>query len=128
MFKNTANQAAGYVKSAHELFSSTTSLFSSKPTSAPAAAVPRAALPPPPPGPASPWKKWAPTAFAVGGALLAGAAAGTAYYKRDDIGVGYTWATDHMKYVGNLWDEATLQKRVDDLMQIEEKMGVLFRT
>ena len=42
--------------------------------------------------------------------------------------MGYTWATDHMKYVGNLWDEATLQKRVDDLIEIEEKMGVLFRT
>ena len=60
--------------------------------------------------------------------MLAGAAAGTAYYKRDDIGVGYRWATDHMKYVGNLWDEKALTKRVDDLMQIEEKMGVLFRT
>jgi hypothetical protein len=60
--------------------------------------------------------------------LLAGAAAGTAYYKRNDINVGYTWATDHMKYVGTLWDEDSLKKRVDDLMQIEEEMGVLFRT
>ena len=90
--------------------------------------APVAALPAPPPAPASPWKKWAPAAYAVGGALLAGAAAGTAYYKRDEIGVGYTWATDHMKYVGTLWDEDTLHKRVNDLMQIEEKMGVLFRT
>lgn len=127
VFKNTANQAAGYVKSAHQIISSTTSFFGSKPT-ATGPAVPKAALPPVPPGPASPWKKWAPTAFAVGGALLAGAAAGTAYFKREEIGVGYTWATDHMKYVGTLWDEATLRKRVDDLMQIEEKLGVLFRT
>ncbi|EKM59798.1 uncharacterized protein PHACADRAFT_206021 [Phanerochaete carnosa HHB-10118-sp] len=127
VFKNTASQAAGYVKSAHDLFSATTSFFGSKSTSAPGV-VPKAALLPAPAGPASPWKKWAPAAFAVGGALLAGTAAGTAYYKREDIGVGYTWATDHMKYVGTLWDEATLKKRVDDLMQIEENMGVLFRT
>ena len=60
--------------------------------------------------------------------MLAGAAAGTAYYKREELSVGYTWATDHMKYVGNLWDEGRLKKRVDDLMEIEEKMGVLFRT
>ena len=76
----------------------------------------------------SSWKKWAPAAYAVGGALIAGAAAGAAYYKRDDINVGYTWATDHMKYVGNLWDEDSLKKRLNDLFEIEEKMGVMFRT
>lgn len=129
VFKNSANQAAGYVKSAHELFSSTTSFFggSKAATGAAASRAPVAALPPPPAS-ASPWQKWAPAAYAVGGALLAGAAAGTAYYKRDEIGVGYTWATDHMKYVGTLWDEGTLHKRVDDLMLIEERFGVLFRT
>lgn len=128
MFKNSAGQAAGYVKSANELFSATTSFFNSRSPS-PAASNPiRAALPAPPPPSPSPWQKWAPAAFAVGGALLAGAAAGTAYYRREDISVGYTWATDHMKYVGTLWDKETLTKRVDELMQIEEKMGVLFRT
>ena len=63
----------------------------------------------------------------MGGALVAGAAAGTAYYKRQEIGVGYTWATDHMKYVGTLWDEKTLTKRVDTLLEIEDQMGVTFR-
>ena len=68
-------------------------------------------------------------AAAPGGSFFgAGAAAGAAYYKRDEIGVGYTWATDHMKYVGTLWDEDALHKRVNDLMEIEERMGVLFRT
>lgn len=134
MFKHSANQAAGYVKSASNLFSATTSFFGPKaggrPASFAAAKAPVAALAPPP-APAqqgSVWQKWAPAAYAVGGALLAGAAAGTAYYKRDDLNVGYTWATDHMKYVGTLWDEATLHKRVADLLQIEEKMGVMFRT
>ena len=59
---------------------------------------------------------------------MAAGAAGAAYYKRDEIGVGYTWATDHMKYVGTLWDEDTLKRRLEDLFQIEEKMGVMFRT
>lgn len=128
MFKNTASQAAGHVKSAHELFTATTSFFGSKPPPPKFSNPIKAALPAPPPAPASPWAKWAPAAYAVGGALLAGAAAGTAYYRREDISGGYAWATDHMKYVGSLWDEGSLKKRVDDLMQIEETMGVLFRT
>jgi len=129
VFKHSANQAAGYVKQAHELFSATNSFFGSKQTSVSSvpAKAPVAALPAPP-SPGGGWKKWAPAAYAVGGALVAAGAAGAAYYKRDDIGVGYTWATDHMKYVGTLWDENTLQKRLDDLFQIEESMGVMFRT
>ena len=73
------------------------------------------------------WQKWAPAAYAVGGTLLAGAAAGAAYYKREELSASYTWATDHMKYVGNLWDEAALKRRVDTLFKIEGSMGVLFR-
>lgn len=74
------------------------------------------------------WSKWAPAAFAVGGALVAGAAAGTAYWKREELGIGYKWATDHMKYVGTLWDEGALHKRLDALLSIERDMGVVFRT
>lgn len=74
------------------------------------------------------WQKWAPAAYAVGGALLAGAAAGTAYYKRDEIGVGYTWVSDHMKYVGNLWNQAELEERMRKLLEIESSLGVLFHT
>jgi hypothetical protein len=59
--------------------------------------------------------------------LAAGAAAGTAYYKRDDLTLGYTWATDHMKYIRNLWDEDTLRKRVESVIDTEEELGVLFR-
>lgn len=133
VFKNSATQAAGYVKQAHELFSATGNFFGSKSTKPPPVPpkTPIAALPSTQPaasGASSPWKKWAPAAYAVGGALIAGAAAGAAYYKKDDIGVGYTWATDHMKYVGNLWNEETLRKRLDELFEIEEKMGVMFRT
>ena len=59
--------------------------------------------------------------------MFAGAVAGGAYYKREDLEQGYAWATDHMKYVKNLWDEEALRKRVDDLLDIENQEGVLFR-
>jgi hypothetical protein len=62
----------------------------------------------------------------LGGALLAGAA-GTAYYNRNDIGTGYSWITDHMKYVSTLWDQEKLQKRMDDLMDLETQRGIAFR-
>lgn len=74
----------------------------------------------------SSWGKWTPAAFAVGGALLAGAA-GAAYYKREDLGTGYAWATDHMKYIGNLWDEDALKRRMEELIDVEEQFGVAFR-
>ncbi|PSS35486.1 hypothetical protein PHLCEN_2v1641 [Hermanssonia centrifuga] len=33
-----------------------------------------------------------------------------------------------MKYVGTLWDEDKLRRRVESLFEIEDKMGVMFRT
>lgn len=130
VFKNTATQAVGYAKQASDLFTASTSFWNSRSPPPVPPKVPVPALPAPAQNAASGsiWKKWAPAAYAVGGALIAGAAAGTAYYKRDELGAGYSWATDHMKYVGTLWEEATLKKRVDDLLQIEEKLGVMFRT
>ncbi|PPQ65935.1 hypothetical protein CVT26_010697 [Gymnopilus dilepis] len=83
---------------------------------------------PQPPANKSSWANWGGPAAAMGGALLAGAAAGVAYYKRDDLTQGLTWATDHLKYVGNLWDIEGLEKRVEDLIDIEKEFGVVFRT
>ena len=59
---------------------------------------------------------------------MAGAVAGTAYYRRDDIGSGYSWTTDHMNYVRNLWDEDALQKRLQGLIDTQIHLGVVFRT
>ncbi|KAF9006577.1 hypothetical protein BDQ17DRAFT_1423440 [Cyathus striatus] len=74
------------------------------------------------------WQRWtAPAAYAVGGAILAGAATGSAYYKREDLGQGYTWAADHMKYVGNLWDEDALKIRMRSLLEINDDQGTFFR-
>lgn len=75
------------------------------------------------------WGRWAaPAAYTVGGAVLAGAAVGSAWCKRDDLGQGYNWATDHMKFVGVLWDEKALKQRVTDLVDLEKSHGILFRT
>lgn len=68
----------------------------------------------------------------MGGVLLAGAAAGTAYYRRQDIEKSVTWAQDHMKYVGNLWDEKQLADRLTSLMNLsrtkaEGGEGIIFR-
>ncbi|KAF9534708.1 hypothetical protein CPB83DRAFT_842800 [Crepidotus variabilis] len=120
--KNTVTKVAEYASAATTIGSAITGAFAGF-------TAQKAAQPATPAAPAaeSLWSKWAPTAYAVGGAVLAGAAAGGAYYKKDDLTQGFTWATDHMKYVGNLWDEATLEKRLVDLVEIEKEHGVTFR-
>lgn len=99
VFKNTATKAGEYASAAKSIGSAVFGSFFSQnegtstgtPSNAPALPAPEK----------TGWSRWAPAAYAVGGAMLAGAAAGGAYYKRNDIGagytVGYTWATDHMK-------------------------------
>jgi hypothetical protein len=74
------------------------------------------------------WQKWAPVTYGAGAAILAGAAIGTAYYSRDHVTFGWTWATDHMKYVQNLWDEKAMKDRVEDLIRSGEALGVVFKT
>ncbi|EPQ59080.1 hypothetical protein GLOTRDRAFT_70221 [Gloeophyllum trabeum ATCC 11539] len=75
------------------------------------------------------WQKWAlPAAYAISGIAVAGAAAGTAYWRREDLGLGYGWVQDHLRYVGALWDEKRLLRRVEKVMDIEKDIGVLFRT
>lgn len=122
--KNTVTKVAEYANAATTLGSAIMGSFAG--FTAQKAAQP--ATPTPAPAAQSAWSKWAPAAYAIGGAVLAGAAAGGAYYKKDDLTQGFTWATDHMKYVGNLWDEATLEKRLTDLVEIENVHGVIFRT
>lgn len=131
VFKNSVDQAATYIRGARDVFTTFQS-FGSKTGSAASAgqaSVPKAALEAAPASVAtSPWQKWAPAAYAVGGAVIAGAAAGTAYWKRDDLSTRYKWATDHMQYVGALWQERELQNRLKALLDIEDEMGVMFRT
>ncbi|KAJ7684005.1 hypothetical protein B0H17DRAFT_1073235 [Mycena rosella] len=128
VFKNSATKAVEYAQTARAVGGSLFGAFAG--LSASKAAGPAAPARPatPPAAAASGWGKWAGTAtYAVGGALLAGAAAGATYYKRDDLNLTFTWATDHMKYVGHLWDADALNRRVDFLVNAEAQEGVVFR-
>lgn len=142
VFKNSATQAADYVQQATNVLNSfkTWRARATSSAAATATSVPETAPPVPPKAPitappaeastaTSLWQKWAvPAAVTVGGALFAGAAGTAAYYKRDDIGVGFTWVTDHLKYVGNLWSQDVLEERLNRLLLIESRLGVLFHT
>lgn len=127
VFKNSASKAFGYLQTAHKListFGSSSAASSVTASKAPVAAI----LPPPSAASSASWAKWAkPAAIGLGGLLVSGATAGAAYYTRDDLGLGYKWATDHMKFVGNLWDEKQMKGRVKLLFEIEESQGVVFR-
>ena len=130
VFKNSATKAAEYADTARSvatgIFGGLAALGAKKAASPPA--TPPAGLITNGPTTAGGTRNWGKWASIGGAALAAGAAAGTAYYKRDDLASGYGWATDHMKYVGNLWDENAMRRRVESVIDIEQDMGVLFRT
>ncbi|KAG8743960.1 hypothetical protein FRC10_011034 [Ceratobasidium sp. 414] len=131
VISNSAAKAVDYASAAQQAFAAFNSL---RPSPVPTQPTRAAILPPPSASQAtksaSPWSTWVP---AVGGALLAGAAAGTAYWKRKEVveygaqvaGVG-AWLKDHMQYIGNLWDEKALAGRVDEVMRLVEEGGVAF--
>ena len=156
MFKHSATKAVGYVQTARDVAAGAGVLGAlggftlGKKATVPDPMTPKAkeqkanglvTSSPPVPRPVSPppsssgrnpsrsgWDKWAPVAYGAGAALLAGAAASAVYYKRDDVNFGWSWASDHMKYVKNLWDENALKMRVENLVTIGEEVGVVFRT
>jgi len=130
VFKNSATKAAEYADTARSvatgIFGGLAALGAKKAMSPPI--NPPAGLITNSPTTAAGSRNWGKWASYGGAALAAGAAAGTAYYKRDDLASGYGWATDHMKYIGNLWDENAMRRRVESVIDIEQDMGVLFRT
>ncbi|KAI0033340.1 hypothetical protein K488DRAFT_77953 [Vararia minispora EC-137] len=136
IFKNSATKALGYAQTAHKAATDAWDAFGAfnKAKSSSGATQTAGLLSAPPTdvptqNSGSAWARWAaPAAYAVGGALLAGGIAGTAFYKRNDILSGYTYLQDHMRYVGNLWDETSLQRRMDGLLRAEQEHGVAFRT
>ena len=127
VFKTTVTKAAEYANTAQTVGSTVFGALAG--LGAKKAATSSTTQPTPDQSAAAGWKKWAaPAAYAFGSAVLAGAAVSGAYYKREDINVGFAWATDHMKFVGNLWDEEALKRRLNALVDAEEQEGVLFRT
>jgi hypothetical protein len=141
MFKNKAEEAINYVNAARGVVSGVGALsalgsfgFGKKSTlpQTSGSHPPSRALISPLDTPAdnrpkSPWEKWAPAVYGVGGALLAGAAAGAVYHQRENLNLGFTWATDHLKYVGTMWEENRLKARVDGLLKLNQESGILFR-
>ncbi|KAN0126899.1 hypothetical protein V8E52_000539 [Russula decolorans] len=131
VFKNSANKATEYVQNAHKTASGLWGAFS-QPRGKPATPVAQpAGLLPAPAAPASSsgrWGGWGPATYAVGGALMAGALAGTALYHRSNIETSYGELTQHMQYVGALWDKDALAERVRHLVEGETMHGVIFRT
>jgi hypothetical protein len=119
------------VQNVHKTASGLWGAFSqSKGTPATPVARPAGLLPAPAALPASSPGRggWGPAALAVGGALMAGALAGTAYYHRADIETSYGALSQHMQYVGALWDKGALAERVRRLVEGETMHGVVFRT
>jgi len=143
VFKNSATKAVNYAQAAHQL-ANNLGLFGS--AAASAAASPVATGQPdfksktgkelvqsvqtstsPQSNTSSSklgWGSWAPAAL---GAVVAGAAAGAAFYKKEELTSSLGWAGDHLKYVGTLiWDDKALRRRIDTLIAIRKESGVHF--
>ncbi|ORX36872.1 hypothetical protein BD324DRAFT_651349 [Kockovaella imperatae] len=64
--------------------------------------------------------------YGLGAVALGAAAAGTAYYRREDFLTGWKWGYEHMTFVKNLWDGEAMTKRLDDLYNLDTEHGVRF--
>ncbi|KAH0839934.1 hypothetical protein J3R83DRAFT_888 [Lanmaoa asiatica] len=130
VFKNSATRAVEYANAARGIATDMYSLFkgTERPTATPNPALLQITAGTSETPSASAWTKWAPAAFAIGGAVVAGATAGAAYMRRDDITSGYTWASDHMKFIGNLWDEKAMRERLENLLAAHADHGIVFKT
>ncbi|KAI8293434.1 hypothetical protein K4K59_005673 [Colletotrichum sp. SAR11_240] len=69
---------------------------------------------------------WGKIAMVAGSAAVAAASAGAAYYNREQITQGLTWATSHLEFVGCLAKGAELQKRVQYMVKLNRELGVGF--
>lgn len=66
------------------------------------------------------------TAVGISALALGAAAAGTAYYRRDDLATGWKWGFDHMTFVRNLWDNEGLKNRLDRIDELSRTRKILF--
>ncbi|KAK4686754.1 hypothetical protein P7C73_g3373, partial [Tremellales sp. Uapishka_1] len=66
------------------------------------------------------------TLYGLGALALGAAAAGTAYYRRDDFVNGWKWGYEHMTFVRNLWDENQMKERLVLVEELAAKRNVRF--
>ncbi|KAK1545682.1 hypothetical protein CPAR01_03184, partial [Colletotrichum paranaense] len=69
---------------------------------------------------------WGKIAMVAGSAAAVAASAGAAYYNREHITQGLTWATSHLEFVGCLAKGAELQKRVQYMVKLNRELDVGF--
>lgn len=127
MFKHGATRAVEFANAARGIVTDVGSFFkgAERSTATPNPSLLQITAGTPEASSASAWAKWAPV---LGGAVIAGATAGAAYMRRDDITSGYTWASDHMKFVGNVWDEKTMGERLENLLAANVDHAIVFKT
>jgi hypothetical protein len=71
------------------------------------------------------WSKSS-TLYGLGAVALGAAAAGTAYYRREDFMNGWKWGFDHMTFVKNLWDDGAMKERLDTLDRLATERNIMF--
>ncbi|KAL7421529.1 hypothetical protein Q5752_003298 [Cryptotrichosporon argae] len=64
--------------------------------------------------------------YGLGALALGAAAAGTAYYRRDDLVMGWTWGYEHMTFVRALWDDNGMCARLDNIDRLGRERAVVF--
>ena len=64
--------------------------------------------------------------YGLGAVAIGAAAAGTAYYRREDFLNGWKWGFEHMTFVKNLWDAEGMGNRLEDLDGLGKEHGVRF--
>ncbi|KAL0932028.1 uncharacterized protein CTRU02_212981 [Colletotrichum truncatum] len=96
------------------------------PNKGPVAALPAPAAPSQQKEQQGGWGKWGKIAMVAGSAAAVAASAGAAYYNREQITQGWTWATSHLEFVGCLAKGAELQKRVQYMVKLNKELDVGF--
>ncbi|TQN68945.1 hypothetical protein CSHISOI_06516 [Colletotrichum shisoi] len=72
------------------------------------------------------WAKWGKIAMVAGSAAAVAASAGAAYYNREHITQGLSWATSHLEFVGCLAKGAELQARAQRMARLSLELDVGF--
>ncbi|EPQ28346.1 uncharacterized protein PFL1_04173 [Pseudozyma flocculosa PF-1] len=129
VFKNGFNKYAGYVQTAQTLgtffapmgVGLAANWNNKRNNSAPnasgtrSASAPAGAQPDPGTSRGGGGAGWRNALIATGAVALAGGAAAS-YFNKDKIGGAYGWVSDHLAFVGNLFDNQAMRRRLDDLV------------